>query len=394
MVAPKYISVLFFLAINIFLLNAFTPDDAFAANNGDRDVIREEKNLEDVKKQIRETEAILQKINKKEASILGEFEKLNKELNKRKRAVKKIEKEIKGVDRNISKKRKSIVKLTKEKQSLEDDLETRLKAMYKMRGGLAYLTLLGTDSFNDFQRNRTYLETILKSDEKALIKLDKHIKALNSEERELAQLIQRLKKSKVDRKRKRVEAQSQANLKKSVLKKVKSEKKQYKKLAGELKDAQKGLSKLIKGLRGKGKGSSNITGFSKLKGRLKMPVRGKIITRYGKVKHPEFKTVTFNNGIEIKAKYGASVRTVYGGSVAFIGWLRGYGEVMIVDNGGGFYTLYAYLSESLKEKGDAVKKGDVIAKVGEKGTGDGAALYFEIREKGVPRDPEPWLAKR
>lgn len=361
---------------------------------GDRQVVREEKNLEDVEKQIRDTEAILKKINKKEASILGEFEKLNKELNKRKRAVKKIERDIRGVEKDILNKQKSISKLTKEKKALEDDLETRLKAMYKMRGGLAYLTLLGTDSFNNFQRNRTYLEVILKSDEKALGRLKKHIKALNSEERELRQLVSGLKKRKIDRKRKRTEAQSQANLKKSVLKKVKSEKKQYKKMTKELKEAQKSLTKLIKGLRGKGKGSSNLTGFSLLKGHLKMPVKGKIITKYGKIKHPEFKTVTFNNGIEIKARYGANVKTVYGGSVAFIGWLRGYGEVMIVDNGGGFYTLYAYLSETLKEKGETVKRGEVIAKVGEKGTGDGAALYFEIREKGVPRDPEPWLAKR
>ena len=67
---------------------------------------------------------------------------------------------------------------------------------------------------------------------------------------------------------------------------------------------------------------------------------------------------------------------------------------MIVDNGGGYYTLYAYLSDALKKTGDAVNSGDRIALVGDSGSSGMVGLYFEVRQKGVPKDPASWLALR
>ncbi|MBI5902681.1 MAG: peptidoglycan DD-metalloendopeptidase family protein, partial [Deltaproteobacteria bacterium] len=80
--------------------------------------------------------------------------------------------------------------------------------------------------------------------------------------------------------------------------------------------------------------------------------------------------------------------------VVYVGWLKGYGQVMIVDHRGGYYTLFAYLSRALKERGDMVKQGAEIALVGDTGPDSTPGLYFEIRQKGVPRDPMSWLAAR
>ena len=66
---------------------------------------------------------------------------------------------------------------------------------------------------------------------------------------------------------------------------------------------------------------------------------------------------------------------------------------MIIDNGNGF-TLFAYLSKTLKGVKEPVKKGDEVALAGESGTQAASGLYFEIRQKGVPRDPVPWFAQR
>lgn len=360
---------------------------------GDRDVIREEKNLENVNKQIRETETLLANISKKEFSLLEEMGKVNKELKKRKNDLRKVQRELIRVNTSVIEKRRTVEKLKYEKEKTSKYLEKRLKAMYKMRGGLAYMTLLGSDSISDFQRSNTYLTKILDKDREVISQLEGSIANLKAEESSLLSLKNDLKKKKADRERKRVSAQSKANVKKKVLRKIKGDKKHYKKMTKELKTAQKMLSKLIEGLRGSSSKGYKGTGFSAMRGLLKMPVKGKIISKYGKVKHREFKTVTFNNGIEIKAKYGTLVKSVYGGTVAYTGWLRGYGDVMIVDNGGGYYTLFAYLSEMLKSKGDEVVQGDEIARVGDKGVGDEPALYFEIREKGSPKDPEPWLSK-
>ncbi|MBI3755820.1 MAG: peptidoglycan DD-metalloendopeptidase family protein, partial [Deltaproteobacteria bacterium] len=110
------------------------------------------------------------------------------------------------------------------------------------------------------------------------------------------------------------------------------------------------------------------------------------------VEHPKFHTVTFNNGIEIEANAGAEVKSVYKGRIVYSGWFRGYGKVMIVDHGEGYYTLFAHLSKVIKDVHSIAEKDDVIALVGDTGSLKGPLLYFEIRQKGVPLDPLNWLA--
>jgi septal ring factor EnvC (AmiA/AmiB activator) len=77
-----------------------------------------------------------------------------------------------------------------------------------------------------------------------------------------------------------------------------------------------------------------------------------------------------------------------------VGWLKGYGQVMIIGHGGGFYTLFGHLFRVLKERGSKVIEGEVVALVGDSGIDGQAGLYFEVRESGVPRDPMTWLARR
>jgi len=131
-----------------------------------------------------------------------------------------------------------------------------------------------------------------------------------------------------------------------------------------------------------------------MKGRLSMPVRGTVTSFFGKVEHPKFKTITFNNGIIIEAPAGSPVRSVYDGRVIYTGWLKGYGQLMILDHGEGFYTLFAHLDRFLKDRGEAVKKGESVALVGDTGPEASAGLYFEIRKRGVPEDPMNWVAGR
>jgi len=134
------------------------------------------------------------------------------------------------------------------------------------------------------------------------------------------------------------------------------------------------------------------SGFASMRGYLSLPVEGRIISMYGKVEHPKFHTATFNNGIEIEAAMGAEVKSVYRGRVAYSGWFRGYGKVMIIDHENGYYTLFARLSKIISEVDSIVEKGDVIALVGDTGSIKGPHLYFEVRQKGVPLDPLNWLA--
>jgi murein DD-endopeptidase MepM/ murein hydrolase activator NlpD len=118
------------------------------------------------------------------------------------------------------------------------------------------------------------------------------------------------------------------------------------------------------------------------------------VTGFGPKVHPRFGTETVRHGIEIAAPAGAPVRAVHGATVLHRGWLRGYGTLVVLDHGQGYYTLYAHLSDTLVDDGDRVEAGQVVARVGETGAVEGARLYFEVRYQGRADDPERWLRRR
>ncbi len=134
-------------------------------------------------------------------------------------------------------------------------------------------------------------------------------------------------------------------------------------------------------------------GLGTLRGQLPWPTDGRIVAGFGRQVHPRFGTETFRSGVDIEAEEGALIRAVYSGTVLYRGWLRGYGNLIILDHGVGYYTVYAHASELLVEEGDRVKAGQGIARVGETGSLVGPRLYFEVRYQGRPEDPEQWLRR-
>ncbi len=131
--------------------------------------------------------------------------------------------------------------------------------------------------------------------------------------------------------------------------------------------------------------------FAKLKGRLNWPVNGKIIARYGSPRN--LGKLTWQ-GIMIKAATGKEVAAPAPGQVVFSDWLRGFGLLLIIDHGDKYMTLYGHNQTLLKEVGDSVDAGDIIALSGDKNTNKQAGLYFEIRHKGNPTNPTKWLNKK
>lgn len=131
------------------------------------------------------------------------------------------------------------------------------------------------------------------------------------------------------------------------------------------------------------------------KGKLAWPVSGKIITPFGPQKHPRFNTITTNNGVEIApGKERAPVLAVHPGLVVYADAFEGYGNLIIVDHGLTYYTLYGHCSEFLAAKGDAVQAGQAIALSGDSGSLKGECLYFEIRFRTKALDPLKWLKRR
>jgi septal ring factor EnvC (AmiA/AmiB activator) len=121
-----------------------------------------------------------------------------------------------------------------------------------------------------------------------------------------------------------------------------------------------------------------------LKRGIASPVNGKILARYGS-NRPEGGAW---RGVLIEAASGSPVRAVAAGTVIYATWLRGFGNLIIVDHSDEFVTVYAHNEALLSGVGDSVKAGDIIAEAGNTGGQLDSALYFEIRHRGVPLDPQ------
>ena len=131
--------------------------------------------------------------------------------------------------------------------------------------------------------------------------------------------------------------------------------------------------------------------FAALKGKLNLPVRGDVTNRFGSSRSD---TGVSWKGLFIRAIEGAEVKSVASGRVVFADWLRGFGNLIIVDHGSGYMSLYGNNQSILKEVGDDVSAGDQIAAVGNSGGNESNGLYYELRRQSKPFDPLSWSVIR
>ncbi len=173
----------------------------------------------------------------------------------------------------------------------------------------------------------------------------------------------------------------------------------------ELKQNAEELASLIEVLRSKVKQDADeekrtrkekeMTGRSPILPRsLPWPVKGKVVMRFGRQEHPELHTPFVSNGIVIETQETSEVGSVADGKVLYAGEFMGYGGTVVVEHPGDWYSVYARLAGWVVEKGQPIKKGDMVGQSRSKTGGGGSESYFELRFYGKPTDPMPWLVAR
>jgi septal ring factor EnvC (AmiA/AmiB activator) len=128
--------------------------------------------------------------------------------------------------------------------------------------------------------------------------------------------------------------------------------------------------------------------FSGLRGKLRLPVRGELVARFGA---PRQEGPVGKKGVFIRAREGQPVLAVAAGQVVYAEWMRGYGNLLIVDHGEAYLSIYANNESLLKQTGDPVAAGEIIATVGASGGNEQSGLYFELRHLGKAFDPLRWV---
>jgi septal ring factor EnvC (AmiA/AmiB activator) len=291
------------------------------------------------------------------------------------------------------------------KQRLKDraaSLNSRLRSIYK-RGPLhSVRVLLAAEDFSDVLSRYKYLHLITEHDQRVLVDVGRLEAQLAAKDQQLEQTLsqfENLRQEKSDElsQLRRVESQRQRTL--ADFRRAETRTAQELEKA---ESAEKGLATLIAKLeeerrRANGAGGEGSISTSDL-GALNWPVEGQLIYRFGPVRKSSG-VVMINKGIGIAAPAGTPVKAVEAGTVSIARALEGYGPSVLLDHGGGFYTLYMFLKSISVREGQRLVSGQVLGAVGGEQTPEGPHLFFQVRapvQDGVPDavDPLTWLRSR
>ncbi|MCK5100568.1 MAG: peptidoglycan DD-metalloendopeptidase family protein [Desulfobacteraceae bacterium] len=286
----------------------------------------------------------------------------------------------------------------KEKISQEYDQKriysgTRLNALYRMRMLGKFEIVSEPDSIFDFIIQQRALGKIIESDLKILDEQIITMQRFENLENELKQKKQEKLELERELNQQILITEQKSKRKNEILKKIRTEKEFALAAVRSLQKAAQKLEKQIEQIKKLEFIKINSRSFFDYQGRLSMPVKGKIISKFGTEQSSDNKTFTFQKGIDIKPLKNESVKAVFYGKVIFSKWFQGYGNLMIIDHGDSYYSLYAHNKELLKKMGELVEKGENIAIAGDTGSIKGLCLHFEIRHHGKPVNPMKWLKK-
>ncbi|TYB30393.1 MAG: peptidoglycan DD-metalloendopeptidase family protein [Candidatus Mcinerneyibacterium aminivorans] len=175
------------------------------------------------------------------------------------------------------------------------------------------------------------------------------------------------------------------------LNEIRNKKEYYQNLIAELKNRKNELNGLINKMERRAQKYYSDINFKSLKGELIWPVEGSIFENYGKVINKKYNTEIFNEGIDIQTDYGARVNSVANGLVVFSKKYKSFGNMIMIDHGNDYFSIYTNLSSLEVKKGQRVSAGHVIGKVGNDLINGKPILHFEIRHKQSSLSPLSWL---
>ena len=335
-------------------------------------------------------------ITEKETKVIAELENLNFDLNDARQTIFLVQKDIVKIDQLINENRDRSNALSKTIMQNEKYASQRIVALYKLSQIGKFNLLASTDSLYDFIHRKIALEKILHQDEMVLEILQENQTALSLVHQDLD--TQKEKKNALEKQlNAQIKEMTQKRQKRAqLLNKIRNKKALTLAAIESLKKSTEALNTTFNDFKKENPGErpyndSSPHAFTDLKGLLIMPVNGKIVEFFGSYTNTEFNLVNFRSGINISAERGEPVRAVYKGKTLYASWFKGYGNMIIIDHGEHYYTLYAHAEELFKKKGDPVEAGEVIATVGDTGSMAKPGLHFEVRYHGKPIDPAPWI---
>ncbi len=397
--------VLRFLLINTLIFTSFIfPQES--RRDFDAELDYQSEAINNVRKEIEETRRRIKSEKKKEKSTARRLTNIDKEISLTDKLYTQLKQELGKTETDIDKLSTAIQANEHQLEILRDRYAVRVVQMYK-KGTLADIEkLLSSSSWRQAIYRAKYMGVISNIDQKTQNKIKSLLIDIGRQRIGLESSYRNKVRLKKDQEDSKVTLRASRKKRQQELDKIRNNQSELTKYLEEKQAGMQELESLLKKIRQekssydradrirKQQAALKTQTFGKLKGQLPWPAAGRVVKKFGRTWNSERKTTTENPGIDIKGKPGSPVRSVIGGIITTITYIRGYGTTIIIDHGGGFYTVYSHVTNVETNEENEVQAGDIIAYMGNAGSIDGSKLHFEIWGHGQKLNPEKWLMKR
>ena len=350
-----------------------------------------ESKLKKLNAEIKSITAKISLLNRESGSMLNELYKI--ELN-----YKKSVSENNRIGHLLSVTNSTIRKKEAEKKQLEKNIERSKKGIKKAVRILNKIGKAGNfkifsniKNINQMFRNYYLFVSLINKKIDEIGKIKVYLSKLHTIRDELEKERIRLGSLKKVQRKKIGEILNAKKAKTVFIDQINSDRKKHLNMLDELKTEAKRLTNLLKE-------KVNVFDLPEIdlktiKGKLSWPIKGNVISKFGKMRSTRFNTYIFNNGIEIKPSDSMQIKAVFDGVIIFMDYFKGYGEIIIIQHSKDLLSIYGHCSKFLKKKGDYILAGDKIGIAGDSGSTFGDSLYFEIRKNTTAENPLNWLKK-
>ena len=368
-------------------------DSAAIASQND-EFERYQKKLERVQQSIKKVQKHLKNTRYKRGHVVTELKDLEGEISKNSNALSKTEAKIDDLEQSISGMRTELNQLQNQLKSQRQRLAEQVRAAYAIGHQQQVKMLLNQQDPADIGRVMVYFDYLNRAREQQISAFLHNIAQKERVENKLNTAMsdyrQSLKKSKKQKNSLLSQRLKRKQLLSTLEQKINNQEKNLTELEGSRGRIENLLMSLGELLADIPQSPTDSMPFKQQKGKLPWPVSGPFLATYGE---PRKQGGLKWNGVLISAKHGTPVRAVSHGRIAFADWLQGFGFITIIDHGDGYMSLYGHNETLVKEAGDWVDAGTVVATSGDSGGQPMPGVYFEIRARGKPINPGKWCSR-
>jgi septal ring factor EnvC (AmiA/AmiB activator) len=366
---------------------------------GQDEINRRKRELDALRKQLEEKRKRAKELEGQEHSVKAQIEEVEEDLRLTEKFIGKLDERETQVKQDLGEAEKRLATAQMSLEQREALLARRLRGMYKYGRYRSLAALVSASSFADVMNRYRFLHLVARRDREIIQSVKDYKREIEMTHAELETAAAEIEKIQAEKTSEKKNLASLKSKRQKAMSSIKEEKNAHLAAISELEESARKIQGLIEKLEAERAAAPEVlpdwaADLTSAAGRLRWPVDGEVVTKFGANVNPRFGTSTYSNGVDISAAVGTPVRCVADGRVEFVDWLPGYDNCVIVNHGGGYYTLYAHLSDVVVAPDREVKGGETIARVGEGSSVKGDVLHFEIRRGKDALNPQEWLLRK